>query len=89
MNLGIEFILQSMGITLPTLIFLVVTILSLIFFATDFKIGLLIEVITQAVLFMWFYSADYITNWKQPLIAFLISIVLLSLSLYFQSKTTS
>ena len=86
--IGIDLIITNLGMSIDLIIFLLFTILSILFFALDFKIGLMFELITQAILFMWFYSANYINDYRLPLITFFITLVLFSLSLYFVKKVT-
>lgn len=86
--IGIDLITTNLGMSIDLIIFLLFTILSILFFALDFKIGLMFELITQAILFMWFYSVSYINDFRLPLITFMITLVLFALSLYFVKKVT-
>lgn len=85
MNLGLGIIAGNLGFYLSDLIFLVVILGMIIFFALDFKIGMVITFIISTLLFMWFYYLGW--DYKKPLIMSLITIVLLSLSIFFMDKT--
>jgi hypothetical protein len=85
MNLGLGIISSNLGFALGDLIFLILIIGLIIFFALDFKIGMFVTFIFNALLFMWFYYLSW--DYKKPLIVSLISIVLLSLSIFFMDKS--
>lgn len=83
---GIELISNNLGIGLEYLILIIVTLAGLIFFAIDWKVGLVIEFLSSGLLFMWFYN-DASLDWAPALIAMFLWLVIMSLTLYSISKT--
>jgi hypothetical protein len=85
MNPAFTIISSNLDMSLSTLIYLILILGSIIFFALDFKQGLVIGMILNACLFMWFYSQSW--NYVKPLATFLIYVVLMSLSILFIDKS--
>lgn len=84
MQAGIELISNNVGLIFEWIITLILLFGNILFFAKDFKIGLLANFGIFTLVFMWFYHAGY--YWLPPLVLMLVSISLLSLSLIFVSK---
>lgn len=80
MNIGITGIEQNVGVSFETTVLFIVLVGSLVFYARDFKLGLIISMVFSGLLFMWFYTAEY--NYVPSVIMFFIFFILLSLSLY-------
>lgn len=75
----------NLGLPIEIIFLLVIAIAGFIFYAKDYKIGLLIHFITFAGTFIWFYQwslTEPTIYWTYPLIAMLITFILLALSLY-------
>ena len=67
---------------------LIITILgALIFFAKDFKLGMIVLLTTSAGLFIWFYEQQW--NYVLPLVIFFMSLVIMALSLYAVNKSSA
>lgn len=67
-------------------IILVVFLLgALIFYALDFKFGVLMQFFIFGALFMWMYKLEM--NYKPFLIIFFISVVLMAFSLFFAQSS--
>lgn len=86
MNAGLELISTNTGFGIPDLIFMVVLIGGIIFYARDFKIGLMAHSFAFALLIMAFYGVDYYLgytwDYTRPLYAFFITIILMAFTLY-------
>lgn len=87
MNLGITNLSANMGMDFSTIILIAVMIGGLIFYAKDFKIGLIMQFLMSGLLFMWFYSAGW--NYVPALIIFFITLIAMSLSLFAVAKSGS
>lgn len=87
MNLGLQTILDNLLIGFEELIIIVLLLGSLVFYAKDFKIGTLINFITMAGLFVWFYSANL--NYGLPAVLFLMNFVIMCIGLYAVNKTST
>jgi hypothetical protein len=75
----------SLGFPLEIIIMILVTLGGFIFYAKDYKTGLLLHFLAFAGLFIWFYEwsqTDPSIMWTFPLVASLVTLILLALSLY-------
>lgn len=86
MNLGIENLVANIGMSFENTIFLVVMVAGLIFYAKDYKLGLVMHFLFSGLLFMWFYEAGY--NYVFPVVTFFMFLIALSFTLYSIAKTT-
>lgn len=87
MILGLEHLIENVGISFENIILIIVLVGNLLFMAKDYKLGITMYFITSGCLFMWFYAADY--NYAPSLIVFFISLIILALSLYTVNKSAS
>ena len=83
---GLELIATNTGLSIADIIFIVVFIGGIIFYAKDFKIGLMLHSLAFVLMTMGFYAVDYYLgytwDYTKPLYAFLITIVLMAFTLY-------
>lgn len=86
MNIGIELLLDNVGMSFEWVIMLILILGSMIFAAKDFKISLITLIVSMAGLFVWFYEKGY--NYSMPLVVFFMGIVVLALSLYAVSSSS-
>lgn len=86
MNMGLELLFDNIGIGFENTILLLVLIAGIILYAKDFKIGLILQMLASGLLFVWFYEAGY--NYTPALIVFLITFVILALTLIMVHKST-
>jgi accessory gene regulator protein AgrB len=86
MNIAISQIASNVGMEFELIITLLIAVGGLIFYAMDFKLGMVLHFVGFGVTFMAFYH--YGLNYSKPLICFFMSLVLMALTLYFVSKTT-
>lgn len=87
LNLGIQLIQNNLGVTFENIILFVVLIGCLIFYAKDFKLGLILTFILSGLLFMWFYYLNL--NWVNSLVVTLMSIVGLAFSVFATGQKTT
>lgn len=80
MNVGIELIIDNIGMALEWIISLIFILGSFIFMAKDFKLGMIVLFTTMGGVFVWFYQAGL--EYKVPLVVFFISLIILALTLY-------
>jgi len=85
LNIGFLRIAENVGMPFEHIVLLLVVAGSLIFFAKDFKIGMVMLFISSGLCFMWFYAAGL--NYVFALVTFLMSLIILSLSLYAVAKS--
>lgn len=85
MNVGIEHMVDNLGMSFTNIILLIITVGSLIFMAIKFEIGAMMLFISTAVLFVIFYSAGY--DYVSTLVVFFISLVMMSISLLGQKSS--
>lgn len=86
MNPAFTSIATNLGLGIDFIIWIALTLGFLIFFAKDFKLGVLITFIGEAVIFMWYftlYQGGYDFNYYYPLIVMFLSLIVLTLSLLF------
>ena len=80
MNIGIETIASNVGMTFENILILLCGVGGLVFYAKDFKLGLMLHFIIYGLLFAWFYYVGYIYEIAETLM--FVFLVILSLSLY-------
>lgn len=71
------------GISIEALFMLGFLIPCIVFFAADFKLGIISTLIVSSGIFMWFYQSQMQTD--QIILIILLLVVLLSFTLYFVS----
>ena len=79
--------IANIGLSWEWTVMLVFICASLIFFAKDFKVGMMILMATMGALFVWFYQKSW--NWTLPLGVFFMALVILSLSLFAVNKNSA
>jgi len=80
MNAGIETITSNLGMSFENIALLVIVIGCIIFFARDFRVGVIVSMMLSALLFILCYNAGL--RWEPSLIVFFIDLIVLALSLY-------
>lgn len=86
LNIAFTEIANNVGMRFENIILLLVIAGGLIFYAGDVKLGLLMQFLGTGLLFIWFYSAGL--YYVPSLVVFLITVVILSLSLYASAKSS-
>ena len=86
MGLGFGLIEAGLGMSIESVITIIILLAGVILYAADFKLGTLLHFLGFATAFIVFYVLGW--NWVLPLIFMLLSLVILALSLYAVSKTT-
>jgi hypothetical protein len=91
MNDGFILLANNVGMGVSDIITLVVCLGLLIFFALDFRLGVLLMFMANLTLFIWFFNVpeSWGWGWPLPLTISLISLVLLSFSLYFNNQVAA
>jgi len=84
---AIQLIVENLGVSFENVLLIVGLIGGMIFYAKDFKLGVVIQLIMAGGLFMWFYEAGY--NYAPSLIVFFITLTLLALSIYSSSRQSA
>lgn len=80
LNIGFQKIAENVAVSFENTILIIVVFGSVIFFAKDFKLGLVFLMLGTSGLFMWFYAAGL--NWMPSLVLFFIVLVVLSFTFY-------
>lgn len=86
MNIGFSEIASNIGVSFETTILLFVLFGSIIFFAKDFKLGILMLFLISGGVFMWFYAAGL--NWQNAAIVFFMSLIVMSFTFYAVAKSS-
>jgi len=84
LNLGIEKAALNLGMGFDLVVFVVGAAAGLIFYAKDFKIGLMYTFFVNALLAMWFYNEAW--RWTYPLSLMLIAFVILTFTIFTASR---
>lgn len=77
----------NVGVSFEVIVVLVVNLGLLVFYAKDFKLGLLSGFLLNAVTFMAFYQ--FTLNWVVPLVLMFMNLIVMALALYAVSKVDS
>lgn len=86
MNIGFTNMVTALGIgSFELLVVLVLFLGGLIFYAKDFKVGVVMSFLKDAAVFIWFYEAGL--NFTLPLIMFFLDLVILAFTLYAVQKS--
>lgn len=87
MWIGFEIIQNNLGFQIETLILIVLLLGDLIFYAKDFKVGLMLTMFTMGTAFVGFYAAGM--NYVPALVCFFSCVALLCLNLYAVSSASA
>jgi len=79
-----DIITTNVNISFETIVLIVVILGCIVFFAGDYKIGLLITWVISGLVTIWFYSQNY--NYVPISIIFFIILIILSFSIYFENQ---
>jgi len=83
-GLGFTALANNVGLSIDVIILIFAVFGSLIFFAKDFKLGVILLFLSSSGCFMLSYALD--TNFIPALIVMFMSLVVMSLTLYFTAK---
>jgi len=81
-------IAENLGVSFSNGVILIAFLLGLIWYAKGLKIGTLINMITFAGIFVWFYESSDSLNWLLPLVLVIVNIIILAISLYGETKVS-
>lgn len=87
MNIGIDNIVDNVGMGFENIVLLIVVLGCLMFFAKDFKIGMVLTFLLSSVCFIAFFNFGL--DWGVSLVVMMLSFVLLTLSIYASAKAGS
>lgn len=76
---------DNLGMSFEYIIIVVALIGGGVFYAKDFKLGVTLNFFIFGLIFMWFYADSL--NYVPALILFFIHLIVMSLTLYFVSRT--
>lgn len=85
MWLGLENLFSNIGVSFESTLLFIAVVGNLIIMAKDFKIGFIFLFVISGGLFMWFYNIGF--NYVPSLVVMLMSLVILSFTLYPVTKT--
>ena len=85
LNIAIQLIEDSVGMNFENIMLLLVALGGLIFYAKDFKIGVILHMVGFGCCFMLFYSLGL--PYQRALVSFFLMFVILCITLYAISKT--
>ena len=86
MNIGIDNIASFVGMSFENICIFLIAIGGLIFFAKDFRIGVIMQFIGNALLFMLFYAIGGL-DYGSALVLLFFWLTILTLTLYFSAAT--
>ena len=84
MNIGLALVLHNLGIEWQSLILIVFIISGIVFYAIDFKLGLLVQFFVCGLLYVWFRYAGW--SYDKILYMLFITLILLALNLFAVKK---
>jgi len=87
MMLGLSMLGANLGVSLENIIFIVLLVGSIIFYAKDFRLGSVMQLFVMSGLFMMDYALGW--DWSKPLIVMLLSLVVLAFTLMFSMQESS
>lgn len=76
---------ENLGFGLPNVALILFTLAGLVFFAHDFRLGVIMEFFVSFVIFIACLAVG--ANWAPSLVAGMIWLVVMSFTLYFGSRT--
>lgn len=86
LNIGIQNILTNLAVSYEVLLTLVIGLGSLVFFAVDFKLGIISLLVSNSLLFIYLYSNNFI--WIYPLVVLCMALVILAFTLFAVNRTS-
>lgn len=87
MNIGLTKIGANLNMPIEQIVLIIVVLGGMLFFAKDFKLGVIMELILTSLVFMGTYALGL--NYAPSLIVFFMWLVILSLTFYAMEKTTA
>lgn len=78
---------NNVGVSWENIVLIVLLLGSLVMYAKDFKLGVIIDIIITAGLVVGFYIGGY--NYVSSLVVFFLMIIILSLSIYTTNRFAS
>lgn len=75
-----ETVADNVGISLENIVLLVVVLGGFVFYAKDFRLGVVIHFIMMGATFMWFYAAGF--NFGTALLLFFMFLILMAFTLF-------
>lgn len=85
MNIAFTAIEDNIAMSFEWTIILIVFLGGLLFYAKDFKLGVVLHFFGFGLIFMWFYAASY--YYIPAMVIFFIFMVILAFTLYGVAKT--
>ena len=79
-----ETAIANTGLSFETTVLLIVTVGSLIFYAKDFKIGVVMSFLAYSMVFAWFYAMG--NNYRNAIFLALLFFIVMCFTLYASSK---
>lgn len=79
-NIGIQTIVANLGVSFEWVVTIVIFFGGILFYAKDYKLGVIMHFFSFALLFAWFYYAGY--NYTPVIVLFFIFLIIMALSLY-------
>ena len=86
LNAGLRVIENNAGMYFENILLLLVALGGLIFYARDFKIGIILHMLGFGCLFMLYYALGL--NYAKALTAFFLCFIILCITLYAVAKTS-
>ncbi len=86
-DMGLTAISTNLGVSLEYIVFIIFLFGSIIFYAADFKLGVILSLFISSGLFMWFKHLNI--NYVPFIVFMFISLILMAITLFFVSKTAS
>ena len=87
LNWGLDTVVTNVGVSFEWIIFLITTLSTLPFFAKDFKLGIIILMVIQGAIFVWFYNAGM--NYVFNLVMFFVCLVIMALTFFAVNSTST
>lgn len=94
MNRIFSLLVANVGMGVENLVLLIVLLAGLVFYAKDFKVGLVLQFLGSGAVFMLFYgltrsSSFGVYNYIPSMYVFFVTLVIMSLSFYFSARSQS
>jgi hypothetical protein len=87
MNIGITLLMQNLGMDLGVIVLIASMLGTIIFYHSDFRIGVMASIFISALNFMFSYALGM--NYSYALILLMMFITLLALSFYASGKRST
>jgi len=85
-NVGLTLIATNLGMSLENIILFIIMVGCIVFFAKDFKLGVVLSFVAAACSFMLFYALEW--DWSNALIVMFLCLILMAISLFFVGGVT-